>query len=279
VNHHPPDDELARYVRMPESVGSVRAASVEQHLLTCGGCRSVVADVIPSDAVAASWARVADSIDRPPNRLAASVFERLLPDRFARPVSATIGLQSAWLATTVILAGGAGVLARAVRDDRLYLSVAPLVIVAIVVVTFAPAGEPGGEASFATPAFGLGLILRRLVVALVPAVLALGFVAAVIADLDVGSLAWLLPALGLASTTLALATFVSARSAGVVTAATWVCVVVLSSPVHLVARFDRLRGVDMFDGRAQVVALCVSVASATVLSFRRERIETLEVTW
>ncbi len=196
MNHHPPDDQLARYVRTPEWFGSVRAASVEQHLLTCGECRGVVATVMPSDAMDASWARVANSIDRPPNRLGARVFERLLPDRYARPVSATIGLQWAWLATTVILAGGAALLTRSVREDHLYLSVAPMVIVAIVVGTFAPAGEPGGEASYSTPTFGLGLILRRLVVALVPALVALGLVAVLIADLDLESLAWLLPRSG-----------------------------------------------------------------------------------
>ncbi len=63
------------------------------------------------------------------------------------------------------------------------------------------------------------------------------------------------------------------------TAAAWVTVVVLSSPVNDVALFDRLRGVDLFDRRGQVIALCVAVAAATVVSLRRDHIATLEVTW
>lgn len=279
MNHHPPSEELVRYARSPESIPPVWAASVEQHLLACGECRIVVATAAPIESVTESWARVADVIDRPPRRLLAAAFDRLLPDRYARPVSATLGLQWAWLASTLVLATGAAFLNRVAEADRLFLSVAPLVTVAVVVVAFTPAGEPGGEAAYATPGFGLGLLLRRVVAALGPALLALGLVAAFVADLDADSLTWLLPAFGLATTTLALTTYLPVRVAGITVASLWSSAVIAAGPVNDFGVVSRWRGIDLFDQRGQVLAALVTVVAVLVISRRKERIATLEVSW
>ncbi|MEO6652090.1 MAG: hypothetical protein ABIP17_05470, partial [Ilumatobacteraceae bacterium] len=248
----------------------MRAASIEQHLLACGECRMVVASAAPIESVTESWTRVADVIDRPPRRLLAIAFGHLLPDRYVRPVSATLGLQWAWLASTLVLATGAAFLNRVAEADRLFLSVAPLVAVAVVVVAFTPAGEPGGEAAYATPVFGLGLLLRRLVAALVPALLVLGVVAAFVADLDADSVTWLLPAFGLATTTLALTTYLPIRVAGVTAASLWSSAVIVVGPVNDFGVLRRWSNVDLFDQRGQVVATLVTLVAVLVISLRRE---------
>jgi hypothetical protein len=257
----------------------VRAASVEQHLFACATCRSAVSTATPEGFVRDSWTRVADVIDRPPRRVVASIVDRLLPDHYARPVSATLGLQWAWLASTIALAGAAAGLSRVAESDRLFLSFAPLVAVAIIVATFAPAGEPGGEASYATPAFGLGLILRRLLAALVPALVLLVLLALLVADLDIDSLVWLLPAVGLASTTLALSTFVPVPVAAGCTSTVWVTAIVLTGRAGRFAALDSWSGVDVFDQHSQLVAAVSTAVAVLVISLRKERIATPEVTW
>jgi hypothetical protein len=257
----------------------VRAASVEQHLLVCEACRNAVTAAAPVDFVRNSWTRVADVIDRPPRRVVASVVDRLLPDPYARPVSATLSLQWAWLASTIALAGVAASFSRVAETDRLFLSIAPLVAVAIVVATFLPAGEPGGEASHATPVFGLGLILRRLVASLVPALIVLGLLAMLVVDLDVDSLGWLLPTLGLVSVTLALSTFVAVPVAAGSASTVWVAAVVLTAPGNRFAAFDRWSDIDVFDQRSQIVAVLSTAVAVLVISLRREHIATPEVTW
>jgi hypothetical protein len=226
-----------------------------------------------------SWTRVADVIDCPPRRVVASVVDRLLPDRYARPVSATLGLQWAWLASTVALAGVAAWFSRVAEADRLFLLIAPLVAVAIVVAAFSPAGEPGGEASYATPVFGLGLILRRLFAALVPALILLVLLAMFVADLDVDSLVWLLPAVGLVSMTLALSTFVAVPVAAGGASTVWVAAVVLTGHAVRFAALDRWSGVDVFDQRSQLVAMLSTAVAILVITLRWERIATPEVTW
>lgn len=279
MNPHPAPEDLVVYARSSESMSPVRAASVEQHLLACATCRSAVSAATPVGFLEDAWTRVADVIDRPPRRVVSSIADRALPDRYARPVSATLGLQWAWLASTLALAGAAAGFGRAAEADRLFLSFAPLVAVAIVVATFAPAGEPGGEASFATPAFGLGLILRRLLVALVPALALLLLLALLVADLDVDSLVWLLPAVGLASTTLALSTFFAVPVAAACTSTVWVAAVVLTGRAGRFAALDRWSGVDVFDQRGQLVAALSTAVAILVISLRKERIATPEVTW
>ena len=279
MNPHPAPEDLEAYARSSESMLPVRAASVEQHLFSCATCRSAVSAATPVGFVHDSWTRVADVIDRPPRRVVASVVDRLLPDRYARPVSATLGLQGAWLASTIALAGVAASFSRVAEADRLFLSIAPLVAVAIVVATFLPAGEPGGEASHATPVFGLGLILRRLVASLVPALIVLGLLAMLVVDLDVDSLVWLLPTLGLVSVTLALSTFVAVPVAAGGTSTVWVAAVVLTGPANRFATLDRWSYVDVFDQRSQIVAALSIVVAVLVISLRREHIATSEVTW
>ena len=279
MNPHPAQEDLEAYARSSESMSPVRAASVEQHLFACATCRGAVSAATPVGFLQDSWTQVADVIDRPPRRIVASIVDRLLPDRYARPVSATLGLQWAWLASTVTLAGVAALVSRVAEADRLFLSLAPLVAVAIVVAAFAPAGEPGGEASFATPVFGLGLVLRRLVAALVPALLVLVILAMFVADLDVDSLVWLLPAVGLASTTLALSTFVAIPVAAGGASTVWVAAVVLTGFADRFVTFDRWNGVDVFDPRSQLVAALSTAVAVLVISLRREHIATPEVTW
>lgn len=279
MNPHPAPEDLDAYARSSESMPPVRASSVEQHLLACATCRGAVSKATPVGLVQESWTRVADVIDRPPRRVVASIVDGLLPDRYARPVSATLGLQWAWLASTIALAVAAALADRVAETDRVFLSIAPLLAVAIVVATFAPAGEPGGEAAYASPEFGLALILRRLVAALLPALVVVALLAVFVADLDVGGLVWLLPALGLVSVTLALSTYVAVPVAAAGASTVWVALVVLTGSATRFVAVERWSGVDVFDDRGQLVAAVATAVAVLVISLRKEHIATPEVTW
>ena len=240
MNPHPDPEDLEAYARSSETMLPVRAASVEQHLFSCTACRSAVSTATPVGFVQDSWTRVADVIDRPPRRVVASVVDRSAPGPLR-----SAGLGNPWAAVGMACVDDRTRRGRRVVQPRRRNG--PPVPVDRSArrrcdrrrETFAPAGEPGGEASYATPVFGLGLILRRLVAALVPALIVLALLAMLVADLDVDSLVWLLPAVGLVSMTLALSTFVAIPVAAGGASTVWVAAVVLTGRTIRFAASDR----------------------------------------
>ena len=50
---------------LDDRLDSARAASLEQHLLTCETCRRSLAEATPTDDLDLMWADVIDAVDRP----------------------------------------------------------------------------------------------------------------------------------------------------------------------------------------------------------------------
>ena len=272
---HIPDAALTQYALAPERIDEVTASSIEQHLLACHECRiAISATADPAD-LHDSWIGVVDVIDRPRRSIAERVLARLgMPEELARVVGATPGLRLAWLSTVVLLAAVAVAASRSRGTDSIFLALAPAVPLVSVLLTFLPAEEPAGEVTVATPLFGAGLVLRRVVVALVPTFVVLGTASAALPDLSSGA-AWLLPGLALALGALALSAYLRPTVAAALLGAGWLTILVGATVLD--DRRVALAETSIFGARGQTTALALAVFAAALLYVRRDRFSIMEV--
>lgn len=274
---HAPAAGLSEFARSPEQVDDVTASSIEQHLISCAECRSVVAEASAPAALDASWAAVVDVIDLPRTTLVERLLARLgMPPELSRVVGATPGLRLAWLGTMVLLAAGAVGISRENGSDGLFLVLAPLLPLGSVLLTFLPADEPGGEAAAATPLYGAGVLIRRTVGSLVPTFAVL--LAGSIALPHVGDGArWLLPGLALTLSSLALSTYLRPMVAIPALGLGWLGL--LAAVRVIEGRHVALAHTDVFTLPGQALALALALLTAALIYQRRDHFSTVEVTW
>ena len=271
---HAPAGLLARFAAEPHSIDDVTAASLETHLVACPACRAGVASTARLD-VAASWDAVADRIDRPRASLAERLLERLgVGGGLARLVSATPALRLAGLALIAGLAAAAVLLAREADAGGPFLVLAPLVPLATVAATFAPAADPAGEAGVATPVHGAGLALRRASVVLGTTFVLLGLASVGVPGLGLESAAWVLPALALALGSLALGTWWRVEHCVAGLAVFWLATIASLRLVE--GRHFALGESAAFSASGQFTAVAVAFLAAAILTARSDRFATLE---
>ncbi|HET6664139.1 MAG TPA: hypothetical protein VFG94_07770 [Acidimicrobiales bacterium] len=277
MSWHIPPDILARYASRPEAVEEVTASSIEQHLMACAECRLVVAGSADASALETSWSAVADAIDQPRPWFAERVLARLgVPADLSRLVAATPGLRLAWLAAVVVVGTLAVLAAREAGNDAPFLVVAPLVPLGAVALAFLPIAEPAGEAGVAAPMHGAGLALRRTVAVLAPTMVLLAVAGLALPDLAGPGFTWVLPGLGLAVAALALSTFLRVPVAVGTMAVVWLLALYASR-----MRSARLPigEIVVFRPVGQVVSAAVIAAAVLTLIARRDRFDTVEVSW
>jgi hypothetical protein len=156
------------------------------------------------------------------------------------------------------------------QDDLFtFLFLAPLLPVLGVALAYGPESDPAHEMALATPTRGLRLLALRSVVVLSVAT----FWLAVAALLSSGSgpiaFGWLLPAIGLTSTTVGLMGFLAPRRAATAVAIVWVIGVV---SVRLASE-DRLAA---FGATGQVTMAILAAAAAAAAVAMRDRFDRLE---
>ncbi len=248
-----------------------RMMAVDTHLQACATCRAAV----PQDPgwLDASWSAITEMLDTPRPRPA----ERLLtlvgvPHHRVRILVATPALRWSWLGATVsVLAFG---IAAALAGQSgahmtllLYLVFAPILPVLAVATVYGPPVDPMHEITSVTPVAGPALVLWRssAVVGLSVVIGMLG--AAFVPGPGWWAVAWLLPALLLCVSTLALATVLPLIRAAAVFGGAWLVVVggaaVAGSPVRPL----------MFGPLAQAGYLAAAVVAGVVLSARRRRLD------
>jgi hypothetical protein len=266
---------LERFARDPAGVDAATAASLESHLVACDGCRAELARQSDPALAATSWAALVDRIDRPKVSLLERLLQRLgVRSGPARLVAATPGLRLSGLAAVAALTAFATVVAREFDSGAPFLAVAPLVPLAAVALTFAPAVDPAGEAGIGTPVHGAGLAMRRAIAVLAIAFVVLAIGAVAVPDLGAAPLGWVLPAAALAVGSLALGTWIRLEVAVGGLAAAWVGGIGLAL---FFARSGRsLDGAAPFTVAGQGVALSLTVVAAAVLVARADRYATLE---
>jgi hypothetical protein len=224
--------------------------------------------------IEANWRAITIELDAPgPGRLERLLRATGLPSRVTRLVVATPALRRAWYLATGIAALVGLVLTDAARPrEGLFalLLIAPLVPVLGVALAYGAEADPAHEIALATPMRGLRLAMTR-----AAAVLAFStgwlLVAAVLAPgRQPMAFAWLLPALGLTTATVALMTVLSPRRAAAVAAVAWVVGVSL-------VRGGSADPLTAFGPTGQALMLAVTALSLLVAFRRRDRFDLLEV--
>ncbi len=266
---HPSSEQLQAYSRgLPTS----QAWSIETHVAGCDACRrTALADRSRLDEI---WRSTLDDIDTPRRH----PIERLLvatgvPEHLAQASGATPSLTVPWLVAVTAVLGFALAIAwntdpgtTGARPDLfLFLLLAPVVPVAGVAVAFGPVGDPAHEVAVASPFHGFRLLLIR-TVAVVTASMSLAFVMALLLpDAGLMTAAWILPALALAATTLAMSTFVSPLTAAAGSVLVWVAGIgaIELGPNALIE----------FGWSGQLVFAALLVAAVVVLAARRDTFE------
>lgn len=274
---HAEADVLAAYVA--GRLGRSTAASLEAHLLSCAVCRAGVAPLAPSERLAGNLAALHSRIDAPPLPRTERLLQRVgLPERVTRLLVVTPSARLAWL---VAVAGAmvaalvaADVSGTSQRTMFAFLVGAPLVPLGVVTTTFATRSDPAREVVVATPTPAFDLLLVRAVAVLVPAIVLTALAALIVPGHGAEGVLWLLPALGLSTVALALASWLPVRAATWVLGAAWVVAAMVS--VRGAPRAELIEHYVAFRPAGQVAMVAVTLAAAAVVAARRDAFDLID---
>ncbi len=265
---HIPDSVLGGYAN--GHISPAVAASTEAHLLTCAQCRVLLAPIFDTARLDRIWDSVVQQVDAPRAGPIEALLLRLgIRNDTARLLAATPSLRLSWLVGTgialllAVLAAQAGD-----RGVVFFLALAPVLPVAGVALAFGPQTDPIHELAAAAPYSSFRLLLLRSVAVLASTVLLAGAAAAWLPGPAWLAVAWLLPALALATLTLAFATYVDIVWSAAGLASLWLTI----------ALSGLIRGRDpllAFQAEAQLIFLCAAMAAALVVGVRRHTFSTL----
>lgn len=262
MSWHVDDRTLAGYTA--GTTAPATAASVEAHVGSCPQCRARLAPAVDAGRLDAIWDEVSHRVDLS----TLPWFERVLvrmgvPEDTARLLAATPSLTSSWLGSLVVAVLFAVAAAGASpRGLFVFLTVAPMLPVAGVAAAYGREADPAYEVAVASPYSLLRLLLVRSVAVVASTLVITGLGGLLLADLGWEAAAWLLPALALTTTTLALSSRFAPvwAAAGVLT--TWLAAVLLAWQ----GTGDRL---GLFGGAGQLAALAVIAVGALALMRQR----------
>lgn len=273
---HVPNDVIERFAHDPSRLDPATGSSVETHLVACRHCRGRLNAMVDGAWVEASWDRVADVVDRPRR----TALERLL-DRFgvssgpARLVSTTPGLRAASLAAIAALTALAVWATRQADSLGPFLTIAPLVPLAAIGISFSPVSDPIGEAGSATAVHGPRLTLIRVAAALTTSLVVLVVAGFVVPAFGSSAFLWVIPGLALALGSLALGTWFAIERCVAGLAATWVVAVGVAWRVR--DGGDSVSQTALFIPSGQIVLLVLAVLAGFVVTARIDRYSMLAV--
>lgn len=219
---HVSDSRLRAWVA--GSVGSIEAASIEQHIPGCGQCQAVVAEAYSSEGDQV-WEAIRDRIEPQPLNVVGRVLARLgMSPGNALLLSSVPSLSGAWLlgvaftlAFSVAAAGTAGP-----RGVAVFLLLAPLAPLFGVAFAFGAEIDPLYELTLVAPYSKFRLLLLRSSLVLTTTI-PLATLAAIPLDAPwwVAG-AWLLPASAFCAVTLAATRWVEPQVTALVISVAWV---------------------------------------------------------
>ena len=276
MNWHVDTALLERYAS--DQLSDAGMASVEMHVTNCPSCRTLVR----GRADGGARARVKGVIDERLDTAPSSWMERALgragvDDADARIVGATLALHGSWLAACLLTLAFV-VLATTTGPERMglaaFLVAAPLVPLAGVGLAYGPRVDPTHEIATAASLPGARLVLLRTLAVTAPVIPA---IAVLSLFLPVGPLAfaWLLPALGLATASLALGTLMPVGRAAAGLAALWLAaagVSLTNAPRTSAEAF--VEGFAAFRSSGQLLFALLAAAGLVLVALRRSEFET-----
>ena len=231
MSWHIDSETLERYATGTAS--SATAASAEAHLTGCADCRALLAPSVEAPRLDAIWAEVDRQVDLTSRPLAERLLTRAgVREDTARLLAVTPSLRGAWLMSILLAATLAAFVANASggsgRGMMLFLTLAPLLPVAGVALSYGPAADPAYELTLAAPYSVLRLVLLRSVAVVTCTVALTALGSLVLADNGWRAVAWLLPALALSAATLALSVRTTPTWASAAVGTAWLCLVLVS---------------------------------------------------
>jgi hypothetical protein len=265
---HADPSVLALYAA--RDLDEVRASSLEAHLLACEHCRSALAPMVPTRELDAMWNEIATTLDAPRRGVVEQIFLRLgVHEHVARLLAATPSLRLSWFLAEVFALGLAAFAAQQTSGTRgagaslfLFLVLAALAPVAGVAVAFGPGVDPAHEIGIASPLRSDRLLFIRALAVLIASVVIGSAMALALPGLDRTVALWMLPALGLTLTTLAVATWLNPIVAACCVGLTWLVLAAAAA----VATTDPLAAFQV-DG--QFLSALAIVTSTVILAQRR----------
>ncbi|MEV4227635.1 zf-HC2 domain-containing protein [Streptomyces bobili] len=200
---HVAEEDLRAYVR-----GELTAPllwSADTHLAGCAECRSRLAGAADPVALDEAWERMDAELDAPRPSLAERLLMRLgVADHTARLLTATPVLRRSWLLAVLSLLVMTVLAVHLVDRPALFLALAPLLPLGGVALSYGPALDPSYEMAVVAPMDGFRLLMIRTVAVLTAGLAFNGLATLALPEYGLLALTWLLPALALTATGLAL---------------------------------------------------------------------------
>ena len=265
---HIDGDDLAAYAE--GRTGAVMMASVEAHLLACAACRSAITDHAhasePAEQDDHVWAAIADRIDRGSRAFTRS--SRLLHVSLSSPPLAAMTVMLAGLLVVFVAIARLGASRYATTA---LVGVGPLVPLLGARVAFGRKIDPAGTMAAAAPLAAGRVASTRALVATTIACLA-GVIVSPLTTLGLAdTMVWLLPALALSATSVAIGTYVDSTIPTIAFATAWLVVVgAWLGDVPRSVRGLTVDGLATDQPAVQAALLVVTVAAAGVVFARRD---------
>ncbi|GAA0703385.1 hypothetical protein GCM10009536_41000 [Streptomyces thermocarboxydus] len=264
---HVPEDDLRAYAR-----GGLEAPalwSADTHLTACAHCRAVLAGLGDTVALDDGWERLDAELDAPRPGLLESLLLRLgVRDHTARLLAATPALRRSWLgAVSAVLLLTVAVTAG--RRPTLFLALAPLLPLAGVALSYGPRMDPTYEMAVVAPMHGFRLLMIRTVAALTAGLGLNGLATLALPGYGLLALSWLLPALALTATALALSARLGPVLAPALIGGGWAALLVTADAV----RSGTHETLAPFTAAGQGVSAYVAVLGAGLLVLLRDRFD------
>lgn len=220
------DDDLLEDYALGAPISPALSASTEKHLEACASCRSRLAPLADPVRLDAVWLDVVDAVDAPRVSWLERLLVRLgLDTATARLVALTPSLRTSWLAGVALaLAMALAAAHTGPRGVALFLALAPVLPVAGVALAFGPRTEPLHEVVLATSYSTFRLLLARSGAVVASTLLLAVPAAALLPGSPWLAVGWLLPALALVTSSLALASRVDPLVSSLALAAAWLVV-------------------------------------------------------
>ncbi|MFS8199189.1 zf-HC2 domain-containing protein [Streptomyces sp. CWNU-52B] len=265
---HVADDDLRAYVR--GELASPMLWSADTHLMACARCRSVLAEVSDPAPLDRGWERLDAELDAPrPGFLESLLVRAGVPDHTARLLAATPVLRLSWLGAVVAVLAMTVLVTNVVEVSEtptLFLALAPLLPLAGVALSYGPALDPTYEMAVVSPMHGFRLLMIRTVPVLAIALVLNGVATLALPSYGLAALAWLLPALALTTTGLALTPRLGPVLAPGLVGGVWAAVL-------LVARNMTDGTLAPYTAPGQSVAAVVAVLAAGFFYLSRDRFD------
>ncbi|MFK4099973.1 zf-HC2 domain-containing protein [Streptomyces sp. NPDC019531] len=244
--------------------------SADTHLAVCAECRAVLAGVSDPGVVEAGWERLDAEMDAPRTGWFEALLTRVgIADHTARLLTATPVLRRSWLAAVMFLLLATVGAVHTAGSPTLFLALAPLLPLAGVALSYGPTLDPTYEMAVVAPMHGFRLLMIRTLAVLAAGLGLNGLATLALPGYGLRALAWLLPALALTSTGLALTPRLGPVLAPSLVGGAWIAVLLVAQAAQQTSA-DPLAP---FTAAGQGVAGAVAALGAGLLFLLRDRFD------